>query len=61
MWYCHITGNEAYTLDWNGTSWSGTGYFPAFPASCPYVTAVGGTMNLPAHGVEIAMQVGKIT
>ena len=29
-----------------GTSqaWSGRGYFPNFPASSPYVTAVGATM-----------------
>ena len=31
---------------WSGTnSWSGTGYFPSFPASSPYVVAVGGTMG----------------
>lgn len=30
---------------WSGTSWTGTGYFPDFPASCPYVTAVGATMG----------------
>lgn len=35
-------------------SWSGYGYFPAFPASCPYVTAVGAT-QLQSHtsGPEI--------
>ncbi len=29
-----------------GTSnrWTGQGYFPNYPASCPYVTAVGATM-----------------
>jgi subtilase family serine protease len=25
--------------------WSGVGYFPSFPASCPYVTAVGATQG----------------
>eukprot|EP01034_Spumella_vulgaris_P026655 gene26655-33268_t len=43
---------------WAGTnSWSGTGYFPSFPATCPYVTAVGATM-FPASSTrpEIACQ-----
>jgi len=31
------------------SSWSGQGYFPYFPASCPYVTAVGATMG-PEYG-----------
>lgn len=26
-------------------SWTGQGYFPSFPASCPYVTAVGATQG----------------
>jgi tripeptidyl-peptidase-1 len=30
---------------WTGDAWSGKGYFPSFPATCPYVTAVGGTMG----------------
>ena len=32
--------------------WTGVGYFPSFPASCPYVTAVGATQgsdNLVPH------------
>jgi tripeptidyl-peptidase-1 len=45
---------------WSGTSWSGQGYFPSFPATCPYVTAVGGTMgsggSVPSLGEEIACQ-----
>ncbi len=33
------------TSFWTGSNtWSGTGYFPSFPATCPYVTAVGATM-----------------
>jgi tripeptidyl-peptidase-1 len=48
---------------WSGAStWTGKGYFPSFPASCPYVTAVGGTMGaggaVPSIGAEIASQVG---
>jgi subtilase family serine protease len=33
---------------WNGSNtWTGSGYFPSFPATCPYVTAVG--MNLTIY------------
>lgn len=36
-------------------SWSGVGYFPWFPASCPYVTAVGATkLTSGTSGSEIA-------
>jgi tripeptidyl-peptidase-1 len=47
---------------WTGTgTWTGTGYFPNFPATNPYITAVGATMGAsgypPAVGVaEIACQ-----
>jgi tripeptidyl-peptidase-1 len=42
---------------WTGTSWTGKGYFPSFPATCPYVVAVGATM-FPASSTtpEIACQ-----
>lgn len=41
-----------------GTSetWSGKGYFPNYPASCPYVTTVGATMGPETGGSEIACQ-----
>ena len=49
---------------WSGTNtWTGTGYFPSFPATCPYVTAVGATMGTGSLGApsvgggEIACQV----
>lgn len=43
--------------DWTGAgSWSGTGYFPSFPATCPYVTAVGATMGPEDGDPEIACQ-----
>ena len=29
------------------TKWSGKGYFPSFPATCPWVTSVGATMGTP--------------
>jgi tripeptidyl-peptidase-1 len=47
---------------WTGSNkWTGTGYFPSFPATSPYVTAVGATMGRggypPAIGEpEIACQ-----
>lgn len=31
------------TTNGNTNVWSGTGYVPKFPATCPYITAVGGT------------------
>jgi subtilase family serine protease len=38
--------------DWTGSnSWSGDGYFPSFPASCPYVTALGATMGAGSSAV----------
>jgi tripeptidyl-peptidase-1 len=38
------------------SSWSGKGYFPSFPATCPYVTAVGATMGPELKQTEIACQ-----
>ncbi len=32
------------------------GYYPDFPASCPYVTAVGATQGPESGGVEVACQ-----
>jgi tripeptidyl-peptidase-1 len=37
-------------------SWSGKGYFPSYPATSPYVTAVGATMGLNYGEEEIACQ-----
>jgi len=52
------------TSSWAGKKWTGNGYFPSFPATCPYVTAVGATMGdgqpsiVPfIGGQEIACQV----
>jgi len=39
-----------------GISWSGKGYFPSFPATSPYVTAVGATMGPETGNSEIACQ-----
>jgi tripeptidyl-peptidase-1 len=48
------------TLSWSMPSaWSGAGYYPSFPATSPYVTAVGATMG-PEMGLgEIACQSDK--
>jgi len=39
-----------------GHAWSGKGYFPSFPATSPYVTAVGGTQGPDTGDKEIAAQ-----
>jgi tripeptidyl-peptidase-1 len=42
---------------WTGTNtWNGEGYFPSFPATSPYVTAVGATMGPESGDTEIACQ-----
>jgi len=38
------------------SGWTGQGYFPYFPASCPYVTAVGATMGPENGNTEVACQ-----
>lgn len=38
------------------SSWSGRGYFPSFPASSPYVTALGATQGPESGDPEIACQ-----
>ena len=40
------------------SSWSGMGYFPSFPATSPYVTAVGATMGT-SHVVLVARKRNK--
>lgn len=46
---CTEPSGSSYTL-WGGeNTWTGQGYFPSFPATSPYVTAVGGTMG-PNYG-----------
>ncbi len=42
---CNVNSGSSASA-WTGVgTWSGTGYFPNFPASCPYVTALGATMG----------------
>lgn len=45
------TDSSSNKFAWSGSSWSGQGYFPNFPCSSPYVTAVGATMG-PNRGEE---------
>ena len=43
---------------WSGSnSWSGTGYFPDYPASCPYVVAVGATSGPESGNPEVVCEV----
>jgi tripeptidyl-peptidase-1 len=43
--YCNEDSSSSKS-DWQGTGvWSGRGYFPSFPATSPYVLAVGATMG----------------
>jgi len=51
------TDSGSGNADWTGSSsWSGEGYFPSFPASSPYVTAVGATMGGESGNADIACQ-----
>lgn len=61
---CACQANSGSSIPWSGPKWTGTGYFPSFPATVPYVTAVGATMGngqpsiVPfINGQEIACQV----
>lgn len=44
---CACYANSGSSVSsWTGTNtWTGTGYFPSFPATNPYVTAIGATMG----------------
>jgi len=51
------SGSSSGASSWGGKNkWSGAGYLPSFPATCPYVTAVGGTMGLESGHDEVAVQ-----
>eukprot|EP01038_Epipyxis_sp_PR26KG_P008124 gene8124-11002_t len=55
---CNIySGSSANSAKWTGSNtWSGYGYFPSFPATSPYVTAVGATMGPEVGTEEIVCQ-----
>ena len=52
------SGSAATGGRWTGAAWTGQGYFPMFPASNPYVTAVGATMG--AGGYPPATQAAEV-
>lgn len=52
---CNYTSGSGGT-GWTGASWSGSGYFPSFPATSPWVTAVGATQGPSDGDPEIACQ-----
>ncbi|KAJ1435895.1 peptidase S8/S53 domain-containing protein [Ochromonadaceae sp. CCMP2298] len=54
--YCNLYSGSSISK-WKGSStWTGRGYFPSFPATSPYVTAVGASMGPQAGTPEIACQ-----
>ena len=54
---CTADSSSKSASGWKGAPWSGQGYFPTFPASCPYVTALGGTMGPETGERETTAQV----
>jgi tripeptidyl-peptidase I len=53
---CNFTSGSSI-LSWDVPyPWTGQGYFPSFPATSPYVTAVGATQGPQSGGTEIACQ-----
>jgi len=49
-----VINSDGTSISQAGNKWIGTGYFPSFPGSCPYITAVGGTQGLESNSTEIA-------
>jgi len=51
---CACQANSGSSVSsWTGTNtWTGTGYFPSFPATSPYVTAVGATMGYDGYAPD---------
>jgi len=55
--YCNFpSGSSTYYTGWTGAPWYGQGYFPSFPATSPYVTAVGATQGPESGDPEISCQ-----
>jgi len=53
---CNANSGSLVSPLWVGAPWTGVGYFPSFPASAPYVTAVGATQGPESDDPEIACQ-----
>lgn len=58
--YCDYLSSSNVYQPWQGkNNWAGVGYFPDFPATDPYVTAVGATMGPNEGGREVACDAGR--
>lgn len=59
--YCSCKVSSSSSINgvyWQGSNtWTGKGYFPSYPATSPYVVAVGATMGPESGNTEIACQV----
>jgi tripeptidyl-peptidase-1 len=53
---CSDDSSSNIASNWDGPSWSGQGYFPSWPATSPYVTAVGATMGPESGEPEVTCQ-----
>lgn len=53
---CSADSSSDIAYNWDGISWSGQGYFPSWPATSPYVTAVGATMGPESGEAEVTCQ-----
>lgn len=57
---CSTSSSSASAGSWTGVgTWTGSGYFPSYPATSPFVVAVGATQGPQAGGPEIAAQVSR--
>ena len=56
---CNFSSSETNTSNsQTGNTWTGFGYFPNFPATCPYVTAVGGTFKTGVNEIAASTDAG---
>ena len=57
---CQCTQDSSSPSSWTelyNSAWSGQGYFAMYPATSPYVVAVGATMGPEKNQAEVACQV----
>jgi subtilase family serine protease len=58
---CLCEQDSSSTAAWSGEGeWAGTGYFPSFPSTSPYVTAVGATMLPQIGSAEVGCQSDQV-
>ena len=53
---CSADSSSSIAPNWQGPAWTGSGYFPSFPSTSPYVTSVGATMGPQIAAEEVACQ-----